>query len=173
MNGSHIIKLLVAGLLVFSSCSSSKFNYQSAYKFSHYQYQKTTPAKAPAPVASLKPVQVPAQHMPSDQKLRELQQQQAEKAAGALAANYKTTSRAERKAMRKDIRQQFKKVRQNMKAAEKEARQQDVVFNKKMYIGLVVLLAGIVVAILASGEVGALAIIVGVALIAWGFIEQA
>ena len=44
--------------------------------------------------------------------------------------------------------------------------------NRKVYSGLIVAGAGLIVAILVSGTLGGLAIIIGVALIAWGLIEE-
>lgn len=171
------IPTLLVILIVASSCSTSKFDYQTAYKFSHYDYSKADkPETTPEPLASLKPVTIPQQHLPSDQSLKPKSSSEVSSNAESIAAfkeSYEQATRTERKAMRKDIKQELKQVRQNMKEAKTDAAQKDVYFNQKMYIGLVVLLAGIVVAILASGAVGALAIIVGVALIAWGFIEQA
>ena len=157
-------------LFITSACSSSKFDYKSAYKFSTYQYQKIEKPQVLEPVASIKPQWVQQQTLPSDLQLR---QHAVEHMVSNFKESYATTSKQEQKQMRKDIKKQLKEVKRDMKQAKKEAKQKDVCFNKKMYVGLVVLLAGIVVAILASGAVGALAIIVGVALIAWGFIEQA
>ena len=73
------------------------------------------------------------------------------------------------------MKEEFKTLRTEVKKAKKEAEQNDITFNQKMYIGLVVLGAGILIAILASGAgaLGAVTIIVGIGLIAWGFIEQA
>lgn len=171
MKRSLTIRLLTCIVLFSSACSSSKFDYNTAYKFSTYKYQKSSSLETPLePIASLEPMTTPRSHIPSDRAIR---QQTAERVISDFQENYAKASKQEKKAMRKDIKAQLKQVRQDMKAAKKDSQQQDVHFNKKMYVGVVVLLAGIVVAILASGTVGALAIIVGVALIAWGFIEQA
>ena len=157
-------------LFLTSACSSSKFDYKSAYKFSTYNYQKVQKPQLIEPVASIKPQLAQRVIIPSDMQLR---QHAVEHMVTNFKENYASASKQEQKQMRKDIKKQLKEVKRDMKQAKKEAKQKDVYFNKKMYVGLVVLLAGIVVAILASGAVGALAIIVGVALIAWGFIEQA
>jgi len=122
------------------------------------------------PLASIQPELSNTLILPSDMQLR---QHAVEHMVADFKQSYAGASKLEQKQMRKDIRKQLKEVKRDMKQAKKLAKQDDVYFNKKMYVGLVVLLAGIVVAILASGAVGALAIIVGVALIAWGFIEQA
>ncbi len=171
MNRSITIRLLIGLILFSSACSSSKFDYNTAYKFSQQNYKKTVEPIAPiAPIASLKPLVGPQKHLPADYSIR---RQGTEHAIANFKQEYAVATKAEKRAMRKDITKQLKKVRKDMKVAKKEATQKDVNFNKKMYVGFVVLLAGIVVAILASGPIGALAIIVGVALIAWGFIEQA
>ncbi|MEM7106912.1 MAG: DUF308 domain-containing protein [Bacteroidota bacterium] len=62
-------------------------------------------------------------------------------------------------------------VKKDIKAL-KKAKKNNSLDNKKVYAGIIIALAGIVVAILASGALGGLAIIVGVALIAWGLIEE-
>ena len=170
MNKTNLFKLSILVLLVASACSTSKFDYNSAYKFSTYNYQKVEKPQVVEPIASISPQISENEVIPSDLALR---QHSLEHTIADFKESYAAASKTEKKQMRKDIKRQLKEVKRDMKQAEKEARQNDVYFNKKMYVGLVVLLAGIVVAILASGPIGALAIIVGVALIAWGFIEQA
>ncbi|MDH3708747.1 MAG: DUF308 domain-containing protein [Cyclobacteriaceae bacterium] len=171
MSLSRNICLFMVTLALASSCTSSKFDFKTAYKFDHYQYQKAPkPQAAPEVVASIKPVLTPRQYLPSDLSIVERVAQQT---VVKFQEQYQSASKQQRKVMRKEIKQQFKQVRKDLKVAKKEQQQKDVSFNKKMYIGLVLLLAGIVVAILASGSVGALVIIIGVGLIAWGFIEQA
>ncbi len=171
MSLSRSICLFMVILTLASSCTSSKFDFNTAYKFDHYQYQEAPkPVAAPELVASIKPVLTPQQHLPSDLSIVERGAQQT---VVKFQEQYRSASKEQRKVMRKEIKQQFKQVRKDLKVAKKEQQQKDVYFNKKMYIGLVLLLAGIVVAILASGPVGALVIIIGVGLIAWGFIEQA
>ncbi len=167
---TNLFKLSILVLLVASACSTSKFDYKSAYKFSTYNYNKVEKPQQVEPIASIAPQISQNVAMPSDLALR---QHSLEHTIADFKASYAKATKAEKKQMRKDIKRQLKEVKRDMKQAEKEAKQNDVYFNKKMYVGLVVLLAGIVVAILASGPIGALAIIVGVALIAWGFIEQA
>ncbi len=75
--------------------------------------------------------------------------------------------RKEEKRAHKEVKKQLlKEIKEVKKAEDKEA------MNKKVYIGIIIAAAGIVIAILASGGLGAVAIIVGVGLIAWGLIEQ-
>jgi len=67
--------------------------------------------------------------------------------------------------------------KKELKAAKKELKrdlkhQNKKISNQKIWIGVVIGVAGILVSILASGSVGAIAIIVGIGFIAWGLIEQ-
>ncbi|MEJ2005398.1 MAG: hypothetical protein P8X57_10625 [Cyclobacteriaceae bacterium] len=87
-----------------------------------------------------------------------------------------------------DQKEISKQIRKEEKRAHKEVKKQLVrelkdikkvndhdaskAMNQKIFIGIVVAAAGIIVAILASGSLGAIAIIIGVGLIAWGIIEQ-
>jgi len=83
-----------------------------------------------------------------------------------------------KKAERKAIKKEKKKLRKNIKKEIKEEiktykkKKRDFDADRKIYVGIIIGAAGIVVAILASGALGALAIIVGVGLIAWGLIEK-
>ena len=70
------------------------------------------------------------------------------------------------KAVKKQLIRELKDIK---KVNGQEATQ---AMNQKIFIGLVVAAAGIVVAILASPGLGSVAIIIGVGLIAWGIIEQ-
>ena len=85
---------------------------------------------------------------------------------------YVNASKQEKKLIRKNVKRDFKTLRQQMKIAKKDAANQDIVFNRKMWIGAIILGAGILIAILAHGGIGAVAIIVGIGLLAWGLIEQ-
>ncbi|MEM9389042.1 MAG: hypothetical protein AAGA02_01135 [Bacteroidota bacterium] len=65
----------------------------------------------------------------------------------------------------------LKEVKKDIKALKKVKKDKSIE-NRKVYVGIIIALAGLVIAILASGAIGALGIIVGVVLIAWGLIEQ-
>lgn len=163
-------------LVVAASCSTSKFDYHTAYKFSHQTYHKTTPKLEVKPVASLKPVSETFSTLPSDKALKEIGKSNAASNTVTLES-YENASKAERKAIRKQVKQEYKELRKQVKQAKKakEDATQDMVFNRKMMIGAIVLGAGILIAILVSGSggaIGAVAIIVGIGLIAWGMIEQ-
>ena len=161
--------------LVLTSCSSSKFDYQTAYKFSHISNEKQIQGEVQNrqsidPLASIGPKILSPTALPSDIALNETNSVET---ADKFLQQYQNASKQEKKKLRKQVKQEYKLLRKEVKEAKQEAQTQDIVFNKKMYIGAVILAAGILVAILASGGVGAVGIIVGIALIAWGFIEQA
>jgi hypothetical protein len=87
-------------------------------------------------------------------------------------------SEADQKVLEKQIRKEEKRAQREVKKELlkeiKEVKKADATkaMNQKIFIGIVIAGAGIVIAILASGGLGAVAIIVGVGLIAWGIIEQ-
>lgn len=166
---------LLVVLILAAGCSSSKFDYQTAYKFSHTQYVKEQGQQQQLvfqPLASLKPVMETPSTLPSDKALLDLAATGKTKAV--TVEYYNNASKEDKKAIRKQVRQEYKTLRKQVKEAKqvKEDAAQDFVFNKKMMIGAIILGAGILVAILASGPVGAVGIIVGIALMAWGLIEQ-
>lgn len=163
--------LIVGGLFFITSCSTSKFDYQTAYKFRHYSNEKPESA-AIEPLASISPVLPISVHLPSDKAIKDLTAPSSD-ATATFVEHYKNASKQEKRAIRQQVKQEYKTLRREVKQAKMEATNKDVHFNQKMYIGLVVFGAGILIAILASGAFGAVAIIVGIGLIAWGFIEQA
>ena len=78
--------------------------------------------------------------------------------------------RKEEKRAHKEVKKQLvKELKEIKKVNDTEATK---AMNQKIFIGIVIAAAGIIIAILASGGLGAVAIIVGVGLIAWGIIEQ-
>lgn len=163
--------VVLAGIFLTTACSTSKFDYQTAYKFSHYPHHTKPTLEVIEPVASLTPIQMASPEIPSDRALKKINEPQ--NASSTLVENYRNASKKEKKAIRQQVKEEFKTLRMEVKKAKKEAKANDITFNKKIYIGLIILAAGILVAILASGPVGAVAIIVGIGIIAWGFIEQA
>ncbi len=78
--------------------------------------------------------------------------------------------RKEEKRAHKEVKKQLIKEIKEIKDT-KDSEDQNAM-NRKVFIGIIVAAAGIIIAILASGAVGSIAIIVGVGLIAWGLIEQ-
>jgi hypothetical protein len=188
---------LIVATLILAGCSTSKFDYQTAYKFSKYDYQSKhqsvpeliTPQaedsslEAPglnqhepiqrydqpiALVASTKPYTEAVKAIPPDFSLVDHKNiQQAN-----YSNHYANASKQEKKLIRNKVKRDFKTLRQQMRMAKKDAANQDIVFNRKMWIGAIILGAGILIAILAHGGIGAVAIIVGIGLLAWGLIEQ-
>lgn len=176
----YLFFLLGAGLLT-SSCTTSKFDYHTAYRFSYTNQQESAqPATQQKQklvmvdqlLASTKPVSSSVQvGLPDKIDI------QPNKVANTsnLMETYENASKAEKRAIRKQVKEDYKTLRKEYQQTKKEAAAKDVAFNKKMYIGLVVFGAGLLIAILVSGggALGAVGMIVGIGLIAWGFIEQA
>ena len=69
-------------------------------------------------------------------------------------------------------KKELKAAKKEIKREIKEQNNRSQIANRKIWIGVVVGVAGILISILASGSVGAIAIIVGIGFIAWGLIEQ-
>ena len=165
--------LIIIFALGLFACSSSKFKYREAYKFSNYNYQKVQePAEENAdlnfePLASASPDLGPAITTRSRITFPKATQPNSL----SKPAPSKLT-RKEKKAVKQNIRHQLKEVLKEQKVLRKEAKNKKTAMNRKVYSGLIIAGAGIVVAILVSGTIGGLAIIVGVALIAWGLIEE-
>lgn len=85
------------------------------------------------------------------------------------------TSKEEKKILKKEKKQFVKEFTKELKTelkAKTSMKRSGFPPKQKIFVGAVVGIAGIVIAILASGSLGGLAIIVGVVLIAWGIIEQ-
>ena len=168
--------MIILGLGLFA-CSSSKFRYQDAYQFSNYNYQKSPPVTGQdqyfEPLASTNPDFNPV--TPPHPKLA-IPKMDVREAYPAEKLPLKQTksklTRKEKKAFKQNIRHQLKEVLKEKKALKKEAKNKKAAMNRKVYSGLIVAGAGLIVAILVSGTIGGLAIIIGVALIAWGLIEE-
>ena len=190
MKKSSIIFLAA---LFLGACASSKFNYKDAYKFSHYDYNKKAETETLADKQALVQEETKPKSENSidfseaEQPLASTEDRVAdeptpEKAIQKLADKLETHQKAkkdpkvrlskeEKKNFRKEVKQDFKEIKQQVKELKQEEAK-NVSMNQKVYIGIIIALAGLVIAILASTGIGALAIIVGVGLIAWGLIEQ-
>lgn len=178
--------------LILCSCSTSKFDYQTAYRFKYQQEQQErqhtgeqqdqvqvlgpslaeasdgTQEQVPEQLeVSLKPAAKVATSAYADQVVMD------QGVAPMTKESFDALSKTEKRVIRQQAKEDLKSLKMQVKKAKQEAATKDVVFNKKMYIGLVIFAAGLLVAILASGPIGAIGIIVGIGLIAWGFIEQA
>lgn len=78
--------------------------------------------------------------------------------------NIAEMSKAEKRSLLKEVKRDLKEV--------KKIEKKEGISNRKIYIGIIIALAGLVLSILVSGSIGGLAILVGVILIVWGLIEQ-
>lgn len=76
-------------------------------------------------------------------------------------ANISKMTKSEKRAV-------LKEAKKDIKALKKQSK----ITNEKIYWGVIIGLAGLVIAILASGSLGGLAILVGLILIIWGLVEQ-
>ena len=71
----------------------------------------------------------------------------------------------------KEKKKLFREIKKDLKEI-KKLKKKSSIENRKIYAGIIIALAGILVAILVSGTIGGLGILVGIILIAWGLIEQ-
>ena len=101
--------------------------------------------------------------------VKKYQQKQEDITSGLIKPSREKALKQEQKAMRKELK---KELKDQVAEIKKVSREQDMSPDRKIYIGLIIGAAGLVVALLASSSIGGLAIIVGVGLIAWGLIEQ-
>ena len=167
----HLLFLIGACLLI-SSCSTSKFDYQTAYKFSYRQYQQPQ-QQEPVVEQLLVSRKLHSEATPVKLPDQILIQPEVKNSTANLFETYQNASKEEKRAIRKLVKQDYKTLRKEYKKAKKDSPNKEIVFNSKMYIGLVIFAAGLLIAILASGSFGAVTMIVGIGLLAWGFIEQA
>ncbi len=174
------IVTITFGCLLFA-CSPSKFKYHQAYKFSQYNYQND-PSKndkgtlgteaSVALIASTRPDLNPTMYGDKRLSLSKVDiALSADKEKSNIVVSRKL-KREKRKAFKKDIKAKVKDYLKKRKEFRKQNKKKGKAMNRKIYTGLIIAGAGLVVAILASGTIGALAIIVGIALIAWGLIEE-
>ena len=157
-------------ILLISSCSSRKFDFSSAYKFSSYQpkvesvqHQEVEPIL----IASRGQTISGKPYIPSYLTIKESQQE------ATLKLNKK-----ERTALKKELKKSLKKIRKVVRAdpaaadimAEKVAKE---ITDDKVYAGAVIGIAGLILLILdIVTPLGVLAVVVGLALIVWGLLER-
>ena len=171
--------IVLVGLVSFA-CSPSRFSYYDAYKFGNYNYQKdktlatnheqehflepiasTNPDLDPVILErpSIIPIKIPSTVTEQPQKEN-------------FKQSFSNLNKKEKKRFKKNLRLELKNTLKEHKALKKQAKNKKTAMNRKVYSGLIVAGAGLIVAILVSGTIGGLAIIIGVALIAWGLIEE-
>ena len=179
--------------LFLGACASSKFNYKDAYKFSHYDYNKKSATEvvdntdinlSEQSEKAFDPQKVGIEEDPTTASIvdRPAELPNAEASIQKLAEKVQahkeaqknpkvSLSKEDKRAFKKEVKRDFKDVKNQLKQLKQEEAK-NVSMNQKIYIGIIIAVAGLVIAILASTGIGALAIIVGVVLIAWGLIEQ-
>ncbi len=171
---------IVLGSFLFA-CAPSKFNYHQAYKFSQYKYQNdphTTDKHTIASdgsvnlLASTTPDLEPTMYADNRLSLTKVSEALENESNFSNAVVTRKIKREKRKAFRKEVKTKVKDFIKERKEWRKQNKKKGKAMNRKVYTGLIIAGAGLIVAILASGTIGALAIIVGIALIAWGLIEE-
>ncbi|MCA6075338.1 hypothetical protein [Fulvivirga sedimenti] len=180
--------VLLFGGIVFSSCApkyTASFNNSREFYKDEKQVVKTDDQKTikEENVSEIKPEEtmvastnksVVAQlaEIPSIKKIVEEHKENVAnlKSSELDQKELKKEIRKEEKRAHKEVKKQLVREIKEIKSVKDTDSSQAM--NKKVFIGIVIAAAGIVIAILASGGLGAVAIIVGVGLIAWGLIEQ-
>ena len=172
-------------VLLLISCHTSKFDYKSAYKFSSYNYQKEVdhPAELPSDqlVASTRPV-------PDVLGRKSMDIERGGKLMPSYQFSMKDLSRVEKKALRREILNELRTMKQEAKSLKKGNLVYDntaVKKNKKvtkekaakaiggkLLIGILVGSAGLILLIVGVEIIGAIALVVGLGLIIWYFIEK-
>ncbi len=164
--------------IVSLSCSSSKFNFDSAYKFSQYDYSSRNSAQdlkiAEPPtdyLASIRPSGYGLNDIP---KLGQLERIQHLKQL--FSTDVSTLTKERRREFRKEVKSELKnlrKLKKENKTLVKELKKDDATkrVNSWVYTGLVVGGAGLVLLILdVATIVGVIALLVGLGFIVYGLL---
>ncbi len=181
------------GGFIFSSCTpkyTASFNNSREFYKGETQVVKNDPVKAveeEQDVITQAPEEAPETMVASTDKKAVVAQLAEIPSIKKIVEEHKENV-ANLKSSELDQKELQKEIRKEEKRAHKQVKKQLVreikeiksvkdtdsaqAMNKKIFIGIVVAAAGIIIAILASGGIGAVAIIIGVGLIAWGIIEQ-
>lgn len=101
-----------------------------------------------------------------------IKESNADKRIQEIAAKFKEGGKFDKANIAKMTTSEKRTVLKEAKKDIKALKKQSKISNQKIYYGIIIALAGIVVGILVSGPLGGLAILVGVVLIVWGLIEQ-
>lgn len=177
-------------ILVASGCSTSKkFDFNTAYKFSYYDY-----SKQPASPGTLADNMVASTNseilvIPSKRPDAGLETGQPQ-----FKPDLKDLSRAELKQIRKELKQEIRSLDSEIKSLEQSktlapenerAKFESSIMDRqvqrdaakalsgKIFIGVIIGLAGLVLLIInVTTWLGALAVVVGLAFIVWGLIEK-
>ena len=186
------LHLVLCSILLVGGCSTSKkFNFNAAYKFSYYDYSKQSVSPSPPAdnlVASTDSEILVIPPKISDGSLRTAQPQ--------FKPDLKDLSQTELKQIRKELKQEIRSLDSEIESLEKSKKlvpeqdrstfessitekkvQRDAVkaMNHKIFLGILIGAAGLVLIIIGGstlGAVGGIALVVGLVLIVWGLIEK-
>jgi len=172
----------ILAIFGLSSCSTSKFNYKSAYKFSHYNYHKSdqsinfSNARDEQVFVSLKPLK-PYPITPSVSVLENLDYSVKKNIASESLKDVKhKLSKTEKRELRRKLKKEIKQIKSELKVESLksiESAQAGEGMNEKIFIGILVGGAGLILLILkVASPLGVLALVAGLGLIVWGFIEK-
>ena len=100
----------------------------------------------------------------ADEKVKEILGKYESKKSFLESDKLKDLAPKEKKELIKEVRRDIKEI--------KKAKKKSAIENKKIYAGIIIALAGLLVALLVSGAIGGVGILVGIVLIAWGLIEE-
>jgi len=169
------------GIFFFSCSTTKKINFKDAYKFSYYNYQN-----ALSPESNLRDVNQPlyaSTKVPLDyleRKPIEILIPEGRKYSKVALDNL---TKARKKELRRKIKDEIKQIKIDLKNNKKDKRlispgalatsQDSKGMNQKIYIGILVGAAGLILLIVNVATIlGVLALVAGLGLIVWGFIEK-
>ena len=186
------LHLVLCSILLMGGCSTSKkFNFNAAYKFSYYDYSKQSVSPSP-----------PADNLvaSTDSEILVIPSKKPEvvlhTGRSKFQSDTKDVSRAELKQIRKELKREIKSINSEIKVLEKSKRiapekerskfessitekkvQKEAAkaMNRKIFLGILIGAAGLVLIIIGGstlGPIGGIALVVGLVLIVWGFIEK-
>ncbi len=184
---THYLIARIIVLIIISGCSSSKrFDFKTAYKFGHFKYSKHIPSSNGSKdelMASLN-----SEHLVIPPK------EPSELSSAPQSWLKQDLSRAELKEIRKELKQEIKSISseiRTMRKAKKLAPEEEQAkfesgitekkverdaakgLNQKIFLGILIGAAGLVLIIVdVLPPVGGIALVVGLVLIVWGFIEK-
>jgi len=185
MKETYLKGLILIHILFLAACSGTKkFNHTKAYKFSYYNYQKQinegpSDGEIHASSEPVIPYTNPNHRIPEPGAASSIPPTKTEKAA--LKQTKKQIKRRmaeidleieELKTAGKTVLGKVDNYQNTIKKLEREKKELRQM-NRKIYIGILVGAAGLVLLIISTAEVlGTLALVAGLGLIVWGFIEK-
>ena len=186
------LPLLLCSVLLLAGCSTSKkFDFKTAYKFSQYDYSKQASSTNPKQEDLVASTNSQVLTIPSKLPGSSLQPDQAQ-----IRPHLKDLSRSDLRQIRRELKQEIKSLDSEIKSLEASKRiapeeergkfessitekkvQRDVAkaMNHKIFLGILIGAAGLVLLIIGGstlGAIGGIALVVGLVLVVWGFIEK-